>query len=117
MNKVTSFVDQFVALVKGDDAAVTAAKVFRQAESAFKVQIAALGGSLIRKEDIVEAAKEKLAKALLNNGRILTTSEQEGEYCSNLISAKESLKQAEKELTAHKETIVFLEEQYAKLTA
>ena len=117
MNKVRSFVDQFVALVKGDDAAVIAAKTFRQAESAFKVQIAALGGQLIRKEDVVETAKERLAKALLNNGKELTESEQENGYCDNLISAKEALKKAEKALQAHKDTIAFLEQQYALLKA
>jgi hypothetical protein len=115
MTKIKSFIDQFVALVKGDEAVVTAAKVFRQAESAFKAQIAALGGSLIRKEDTVETAKERLTKALLNNGRILTITEQDSEYCANLVSAKEALKQAERELAAHKETIAFLEEQYALL--
>ena len=44
MNKLNSFAKQFVAIIKGDDAEAKAAKVWRQAESAFKVQIAALGG-------------------------------------------------------------------------
>ena len=114
MNKLNSFAKQFVAIIKGDDAEAKAAKVWRQAESAFKVQIAALGGDLIRKEDAVTQAEEKLAKALVNGGNEINDRDQ---YIANLISAKESLKFAEKQLAAHKETIAFLEEQYALLKA
>ena len=114
MNKLNSFAKQFVAIIKGDDAEAKASKVWRQAESAFKVQIAALGGDLIRKEDAVVQAEEKLAKALVNGGNGINDRDQ---YIANLISAKESLKFAEKQLAAHKETIAFLEEQYALLKA
>ena len=114
MNKLNSFAKQFVAIIKGDDAEAKAAKVWRQAESAFKVQIAALGGDLIRKEDTVAQAEEKLAKALVNGGNEITNRDQ---YIENLIAAKESLKSAQKQLTAHKDTIVFLEEQYSLLKA
>ena len=114
MNKLNSFVKQFVAIIKGDDAEAKAAKVWRQAESAFKVQIAALGGDLIRKEDAVIQAEEKLAKALVNNGSEITDRDA---YISNLISAQEALRQSQKQLIAHKDTIEFLEKQYAKLKA
>jgi len=114
MNKVESFVNQVIAIIKGDNAEAIAAKIWRQAESAFKVQIAALGGDLIRKEDSVSQAEEKLAKALVNSGNEINDRDQ---YIANIISAKESLKQAEKQLTAHKETITFLEEKYALLKA
>lgn len=114
MNKLNSFMAQFVAIIKGDDSEAKAAKVWRQCESAFKVQIAALSGDLIRKEDSVLQAEEKLAKALVNNGNEINDRDQ---YIENLIQAKESLKQAEKQLAAHKETIAFLEEQYTLLKA
>ena len=114
MNKLNSFAKQFVAIIKGDDAEAKAAKVWRQAESAFKVQIAALGGDLIRKEDAVSQAEEQLGKALVNNGNEITDRDR---YIANLISAKETLKSAEKQLSAHKDTIKFLEEQYALLKA
>ena len=112
MNKLNSFAKQFVAIIKGDDAETKAAKVWRQAESAFKVQIAALGGDLIRKEDAVTQAEEKLAKALVNDGNEITDRDA---YIANLISAQESLRQSQKNLTAHKDTIEFLEKQYTKL--
>lgn len=114
MNKLNAFVKEFVAIIKGDDAEAKAAKVWRQAESAFKVQIAALGGDLIRKEDAVTQAEEKLAKSLVNGGNEINDRDQ---YIANLISAKESLKSAKKQLAAHKDTIAFLEEQYALLKA
>ena len=114
MNKLNSFAKQFIALVNGDETEAKAAKVWRQAESAFKVQIAALGGDLIRKEDAVTQAEEKLAKALVNNGNEITDRDA---YISNLISAQESLRQSQKQLTAHKDTIEFLEKQYDKLKA
>jgi len=114
MNKLNSFVKQFSAILKGDDNEAKAQKVWRQCESAFKVQIAALAGDLIRKEDTVTQAEEKLAKALVNNGCEIMDRDA---YISNLISAQEALKQAQKHLTAHKDTIEFLEKQYAKLKA
>lgn len=114
MNKLNSFAKQFVAIIKGDDAEAKAAKVWRQAESAFKVQIAALSGDLIRKEDAVTQATEKLAAALVNGGKEINDRDQ---YISNLVAYKESLKQAEKQLAVYQETINFLEEQYALLKA
>ena len=114
MTKLNSFAKQFVAIIKGDDAEAKAAKVWRQAESAFKVQIAALGGDLIRKEDAVAQAEENLSKRLVNHGNEITDRDN---YIANLISSKEALKTAEKQLAAHKETIAFLEEQYALLKA
>ena len=40
MKTVSSFVKEVIAIIKGDDAEVTAQKIFRQADSAFKAQIA-----------------------------------------------------------------------------
>ena len=115
MNKLNSFAKQFVAIIKGDDAEAKAAKVWRQAESAFKVQIAALGGDLIRKEDNVTVAGDNLAKALVNSGNEI--GDNRDGYIANLIAKKEALKLANKQLLAHQETIAFLEEQYALLKA
>ena len=89
MNKLNSFAKQFVAIIKGDDAEARAAKVWRQAESAFKVQIAALGGDLIRKEDAVVQAEENLSKRLVNHGNEITDRDA---YIANLISSEEALK-------------------------
>ena len=114
MTKVESFVNQVIAIIKGDNAEAIAAKIWRQADSAFKVQIAALSGDIVAKEDAVTNAQEVLNKSLVNNGKEITNRDL---YIENIISAKKTLTQAEKQLAAHKETIAFLEEQYALLKA
>jgi hypothetical protein len=114
MTKAKSFIKGFVAAIKGDDAEAQAAKVWRQAESGLTMQIAALKGDLIRKEDAVTDAQENLDSARINGGKSITNRDS---YVQNLISAKENLVVAEKELVAHQKTIVFLEEEYANLKA
>lgn len=114
MNKLNSFCKEFVALVKGDDVEAKAQKVWRQAESGLKVQIAALKGDVIAKEDKVENAKEGLTLARVNNGNLISDREM---YVSYLIEAKNKLTKAEKELEQHNAQIAFLEEQYKQLSA
>jgi hypothetical protein len=114
MNKAKSFIKGFVAAIKGDDAEAQAVKVWRQAESGLTMQIAALKGDLIRKEDAVTDAQESLDSARINNGKTITDRDQ---YVANLIQAKEKLVLAEKQLEAHQKTIAFLEEEYANLKA
>ena len=114
MTTTNSFVKQFIALVKGDEAEVRALKIWRQCESAFKVQIAALKGDLIRKEDAVTDAQEALDSARINGGKSISDRDA---YVGNLIASKERLTTAEKQLEAHQKTIAFLEEEYANLKA
>lgn len=114
MTKAKSFIQGFVAAIKGDNAEAQAAKVWRQAESGLTMQIAALKGDLIRKEDAVTDAQEALDGARINNGQIITNRDS---YVQGLITAKENLTVAEKQLEAHQKTIAFLEEEYANLKA
>ena len=114
MNKLNAFVKEFKAIIVGDDAEALGFKNWRKAESGLKVQIAALNGDIIAKEDALENAQENLVKARVNYGKEINDRDA---YIANLISAKESLKSAEKQLAAHKETIAFLEEQYSLLKA
>jgi uncharacterized protein YaiL (DUF2058 family) len=114
MNKAKSFIKSFVAAIKGDDAEAQAAKVWRQVESGLTMQIAALKGDLIRKEDTVTDAQEALDSARINSGKSITDRDS---YVAGLIQAKERLIQAEKQLEAHQKTIAFLEEEYKNLKA
>ena len=116
MTKMESYIEEAVALIKGDDAKAIAAKNWRISVSAFKVQLAAMEGNLISKEDKVENAKEVLKKALYNNG-VLIGDNQGDIYIQNQIDAQNKVEQAEKELAAHKKTMAFLESQYALLKA
>lgn len=114
MNKLNSFVKQFIAIVTGDDVEAYAQKAWRSAESALKVHIAAMEGDIIALEDAVEQAKEGLNNARVNGGYTITDREQ---YIDNLVSAKNNLTDAEEELAAHMESIAFLKEEYATLRA
>jgi len=106
MNKTKSFIKEFVAVVKGDDAEASAQKALRQADSALQTQIASLTGDTITLEDKVTAAKEAQVLARVNNGNVITD---RSVYVRNLLNAKNAVTVAEEELKAHKEKIAFLQ--------
>jgi len=111
---MNSFVKQYVAAVKGDDAEVQAQKAFRSADSALKVQIASLNGDVIKLEDDVEAAKEALTSACINGGKVIFD---RNHYVEQLVSAKNRLTQAEKALKDHNSKLAFLVETHESLSA
>ena len=111
--KVKSFINSFVALVSGETDTIVAEKVWRQAESALASQIPALKGDLVALEDKVEEAKENLAKARLNFGKLIENREA---YVSGLLIAKNAVTIAEENLAEHKNKIAFLEEELVNLS-
>lgn len=111
--KVKSFINSFVALVSGETDTVVAEKVWRQAESALASQIPALKGDLVALEDKVEEAKEFLAKARLNHGKLI---ERREGYVEGLLIAKNAVIIAEENLADHKEKIAFLESELKNLS-
>lgn len=106
MNKTKSFIKEFVAVVKGDDAEASAQKALRQADSALQTQIASLTGDTITLEDKVTAAKEAQVLARVNGGNVITD---RSVYVRNLLNAKNAVTMAEEELKTHKEKIAFLQ--------
>lgn len=112
MNKTKSFVKEIVALLKGDDAEATGQKVLRQADSAFKTQIASLTGDTIALEDRLEDAKEALRLARLNNGQLIGD---RNSYIKSLLQAQNVIVDAEEALEAHNNKLAFLREQAALL--
>ncbi len=114
MNKMKTFVKQFVAIVKGDDAEAQAQKALRQADSALKTQVSSLKGDTIDLEEKVNDAKEAQANALVNNGEVI--SDRNG-YVRKLLAAKNNVTEAEETLKTHKLKIAFLEEQLLALDA
>lgn len=114
MSKLNSFVKQFIAAVQGDDAEVQAQKAFRSADSALKVQIASLNGDVIKLEDDVQSAKETLASARINGGKVISD---RNYYVEQLVNAKNRLTQAEKALKDHVAKVDFLTEEHAALSA
>ena len=112
MNKTKSFVKEIVALLKGDDNEATAQKILRQADSAFKTQIASLTGDTISLEDAVEDAREVLRLARLNNGQVISN---RNSYISSLLSSQNRLVEAEEALEVHLAKLAFLNDQAALL--
>jgi len=111
---VKSFIKGFVALVQGDTAEATAQKVFRQVQSALNTQIAIMTGDQVAKEESVSDAKERYEKARLNNGKELASGDRT-QYVRALVSANNSVKEAEEALDLHKETLQFLKNELASL--
>jgi len=114
VSKTKSFVKEIVALLKGDDNEATAQKILRQADSAFKTQIASLTGDTISLEDAVEDAKEALRLARLNHGQLISN---RNSYISSLLTANNRLVEAEEALEAHTAKLAFLNEQAELLEA
>jgi hypothetical protein len=108
VSKTKSFVKECIAILKGDDAEATAQKILRQADSAFKTQIASLTGDTIALEDKLEDAVEALRLARLNNGRVI--GDRYG-YVRNLLDAKNNVTTAEEALETHNAKLAFLREQ------
>jgi len=107
-----SFVKEVVAIIKGDDAEATGQKILRQADSAFKAQIASLNGDTIALEDAVENAQDRVNKCRINHGNLITD---RNDYIRNLLDAKNRLTTAEEALEAHNTKLAFLNEQFALL--
>lgn len=105
MTKVNSFVKQFVAVIKGDDAEVQAQKAWRQAQSALKTQVASLEGDVIKYEDGVTDAKEAQENARINSGKAITD---RNYYVETLLESKNAVTKAEKALKDHNTKIDFL---------
>jgi chromosome segregation ATPase len=116
MSKTTvkSFVNQFVALVKGDDSAVVAEKVFRKAKSALTASLAVAEGESVNLEEAISEAQENLDKARVNYGNAEFTN---NSYISNLSQARERLEEAESNFELHQEKLTILKEELALLTA
>lgn len=107
-----SFVKEVITLLQGDTAEVTAQRILRQVDSAFKTYIPSLEGDIMSLEDSVDAAKENLRLTKLNHGQEITDKKS---YISALIIAKNRLTEAEEELQSHLDKLNFLREEYKTL--
>lgn len=111
---VKSFVNQFLAIAKGDTVEAQAQKALRQAESALNTQIAVLTGDTVNLEEAVETAKEILNAARVNNGQ---TIEKREAYVQTLLNRKNDVTDAEIALEKHTAKLAFLKAELAQLQA
>lgn len=115
MSKTTvgSFISQFIAIVKGDDAEALAQKAWRQAKNALTTQIHILEGETMSLEDRVEKAQEAENNAAVNNGQAITNNK---DYVTKLIQAHNNLGAVQEELNEHDRVIEFLTTKLDTLT-
>jgi hypothetical protein len=105
MSKVSNFMKEVTARLKGDEAGVVAAKVERKATSAINGQLAALKAKLVDDETAVEDAQEALNNAIYP---IIVFTEN-SHYVKTILARQEFLDSAVATLDSTKETIAYLE--------
>lgn len=105
MSKVTNFIKEVTARLKGDENGVIAAKVERKALSAINGQLAALKAKLVDDETSVEDAEEALNNAIYPTNVFTDNSY----YVKTILARQEMLDSAVTSLESTKETIAYLE--------
>ena len=105
MSKVSNFIKEVTARLKGDEAGVVAAKVERKATSAINGQLAALKAKLVDDETAVEDAEEALNNAIFPTSVFTDNSS----YVRSIQSHQEYLDGAKATLDSTKETIAYFE--------
>ena len=107
------FIQLVIAAVKGDDAAAVGIKIQKTAMAQIRAQVAAKNAHTLTLEDNLEAAKEALANARINNGILISDSV---EYIKKLLLANKEIKKAEEAIIKHEEEIEFLTEQLSLIS-
>jgi hypothetical protein len=101
--KVTNFVKQVMAQLKGDENQVVATKNARKGDSAVQSQISALRSKLVDDESNVEDKTEALYKAKYPTALITNNNS----YVTNIVYAQENLDAAKKQMDETKASIEF----------
>ena len=103
MSKVSKFVQEVVAVIKGDDAQALALKIERKAKSAFSQQIASLNAAIVDQEDTVDSALEAYHKALYPETQI----EDSRAYVKKIADKKAALDAEQEKLETLQESLQF----------
>lgn len=106
--KLPLFVQEIIAILKGDEAEATGIKIQKQATNALTPQISIKEAMVYDLEEAVESAKEKLKSVRSNYGVPIGDREA---YIRSLFSAQEAIEDAEEKLEDHLAEIEFLKEQ------
>ena len=105
-SNLQSYVEQFVAFVKGDDSAVKAEKVYRLRQSALNTHYHNAQGQLVRFEQDLEDAELVLKKRRFNDGKLIKDMDA---YVKGLVDANNSVDEAKEKLEEHNALIKFLD--------
>lgn len=109
---MNSFVKQFIAYVKGDDAEVLAQQTHRKAVAALNSQISEFEGDLVDLEERLMTAKEALDTARINDGKAIKN---RNDYSSRLVAAKNEILNCEDAIVEHKKTLEFFKSELQRL--
>jgi hypothetical protein len=105
MSKISSYLREITARIKGDEAGKVAAQNERKANSAIKGQLAALNAKIVDDENNVEDKQESYNNALYPTTKITDNQA----YVRNLVYAKEALDGAKSSLESTKKSIAFFD--------
>jgi chromosome segregation ATPase len=106
--KLKSFVKEFVAMVKGDEAEAIGEKVRRKAEAGVETRLSSLKGHIVECEQYIEESEENLKHVRLNNGNPIKDMVT---YVDNLIMAHKKVDEAKAKLEDVKHTIEVLQKE------
>lgn len=106
--KLPLFVQEIIAILKGDEAEATGIKIQKQATNALTPQISIKEAMVYDLEEAVETAKDHLIKVRNNFGRPIEDKEV---YIISLFNAQDAIEIAEEKLEDHLAEIEFLKEQ------
>lgn len=110
--EMMSYIKQFIAMSKGDDAEALAIKVQRSGSSALNARLHNEEGNLFQLEEALERAEENLVMARMNN---LAPINDRNDYVSTIIHARNRVTEAQDALEAKKLLISVLREEIALL--
>jgi hypothetical protein len=113
--KMKLFVQQFVAVVKGDDATALSIKTLREADATLTAQIAVLTGKNVSLENDIQFAEEDLNKAMVNYGKYIGNNGQN--YVDTLLHCQNKINKAKDELEINHERIIFLKDILIKINS
>ena len=110
MSKASKFLALAVAMITGDDAKAKSLKIQKKAVAGLRAQIAVKEAKTLTLEDNVESAQEGLEKARVNDGQLISNSD---DYIMNLMTANGILEIQENTLKSHEDVVAFLKGELA----
>lgn len=102
-----TFIETLKAYIKGDDESIKSLKIQKKAKSLLKIEIANIDNAIIKQQDAIENAEEKLKEAKMNFG---STEFNDDEYVNTIVKHRNNLTEAQEKLENFEEHKIYLEE-------
>ena len=108
MSKISTFVALTVALLKGDEAQAVAIKNQSKATSILENQLNSQKFELGELKEELAEIEEKANLSLINNGKVITSSDKEN-YIQGILNAEEAVLEVKARIEANEEITTILE--------